>query len=749
MFPLVFVAVGAMIGFVDQEPTVDLKEYNQLKAVAGRDADSQVKLALWCEAHGLETERMKHLAIAVLANPSHTLARGLLGLVEYQGKWKRPDAVASESKLDVAKADLLAEYHDRRVKTPVSAAPQYKLALWCEEHALKDEARAHLATVVRLDPKNAEAWRKLGYKKVGNRWVTNDQATQEKSEKELQAAADKKWKPILIKLKDQLKAVANRDQAQKSLAEIHDARAVPMVLKVFGAGAAVDQRVAVQLLGQIDAIEASRGLVKLALLSETDEIRARAIETLRRRDAREWADIPVGLLRQKIVYVYKPVGGAKDPGMLEIKTKTANYKRLYKPGAPFELQPGDQIFQAPNGETMVARMLGVFDTGVIHGAEWVSILAANNFNPWADYNLVTPTIAAGIDRLSRPVITTGPNVDPIVGQMNKTLQNSPFAGQGQQVLDLVVGNSRDIEFAYLNRLMYERMLNQRQIYQTFGPNWIHETTIAQMTAGTKLVAPLAKLQQDAVNSLTTAAEQLKGDKEILDKINLQISQSNTRALAVLSGSTGQTFGEDRKEWEKWLSNQVGYASLSSQEVPTIVEVVPSSYQPTAVVTPSFEILKLSRISCFGKGTMVQTSSGPQPIEDLQIGDLVLSQDVATGKLRYKPIVLVHHNPPSPTYKIAMNGADLISSYFHRFWKVGHGWVMARDLQVGDTVRVLSGVAKITKIETAPVQPVFNLDIADDSDFFAGPIAALVHDNTLPDLKQTPFDAPASFATLKP
>ena len=72
--------------------------------------------------------------------------------------------------------------------------------------------------------------------------------------------------------------------------------------------------------------------------------------------------------------------------------------------------------------------------------------------------------------------------------------------------------------------------------------------------------------------------------------------------------------------------------------------------------------------------------------------------------------------------------------------------MARDLKVGDPIRTLGGVAKVTAIESERVQPVFNLDVADDADFFAGSVAALVHDNTLPDLKQTPFDLP-SVATL--
>ena len=58
----------------------DFKTYDALKGKAGKDAQAQVKLALWCEAHGMNGERVKHLAQAVLSDPKNVTARGLLGL---------------------------------------------------------------------------------------------------------------------------------------------------------------------------------------------------------------------------------------------------------------------------------------------------------------------------------------------------------------------------------------------------------------------------------------------------------------------------------------------------------------------------------------------------------------------------------------------------------------------------------------------------------------------------------------------
>ena len=151
-------AIVVFAGLVVVSPPVrgtaaeDLAVYEHAQTSIGRDADAHVKLALWCEAHGLAGERIKHLALAVLIDPKHAAARGLMGLVAYRGHWQRPTAIAEKVKADEALAAAMAEYNGRRERTQNTADAQWKLALWCEEKGLKGEAQAHFATVVRLDP---------------------------------------------------------------------------------------------------------------------------------------------------------------------------------------------------------------------------------------------------------------------------------------------------------------------------------------------------------------------------------------------------------------------------------------------------------------------------------------------------------------------------------------------------------------------------------------------------------------------
>src|SRR5947209_7510892 len=111
--------VGVDGGGVDRRVAVapaDFSAYQEAQRTAGRDAAAQVRLALWCEAHGLTAERMKHLALAVLSDPSHATARGLLGLVAHQGKWERPEALGRRIEDDPADRERIREYLGRRAK---------------------------------------------------------------------------------------------------------------------------------------------------------------------------------------------------------------------------------------------------------------------------------------------------------------------------------------------------------------------------------------------------------------------------------------------------------------------------------------------------------------------------------------------------------------------------------------------------------------------------------------------------------
>ncbi len=192
-----------------------------------------------------------------------------MGLVAYQGKWEQPDQVSRQVQDDPRRKALMQEYLQRRAKTPDRGDDQWKLALWCEQKGLKDQAIAQYHAVLRLDPTRETVWKRLGFKKSGGRWIKPEWLAAQKQEFEQQSKANKHWKP---RLEQWRQAIFSRDKTRRTPAEeamtsVTDPRAVPMIWAVFVSKGAEGQKVAVRLLGQIDAPGASRALALLALMS--------------------------------------------------------------------------------------------------------------------------------------------------------------------------------------------------------------------------------------------------------------------------------------------------------------------------------------------------------------------------------------------------------------------------------------------------------------------------------------------------
>jgi hypothetical protein len=563
--------------------------------------------------------------------------------------------------------------------------------------------------VIRLDPSRENAWRRLGYKKHEGRWISDAQLAAQNADAEVQRQADRRWKPLLERCKAMLDQPSRRAEAEEALAAVSDPRAVPSIGRVFGSSGATQPRAA-QLLGQIDAPAASKALAILAIFARSAEARRVAAETLRGRDAREYADLLIALIRDPIKYEVKPVGGPGSPGVLSIEGQKANLQRLYDPVSP--LLPGDVLTTDRNGAPVIDRVLSQSSFDGSGGVPPRKILGMATLyqDLYGSYFEGMGALALGPDAFGLNDISAV--LDAFQGHGSHGAHHQGTSSKGKSSLGALGANLPG------------------------GSMYFNSTTMAEI--------PVAQVIAETQRSALASQQQLQADVDRIEGENKAVRDRNDRAVAILNGATGQKLPADRKTWNKWWVDQLGYALVAGQTTPnpTIVEFVPSNYQPqllpSNVITT--QTLVLRRYSCFGAGTAVQTLTGPRPIESLQVGDRVLTQSIATGALGYRPILVVHHNPPSPTFLIHVAGDTIVSSPFHRFWKAGKGWVMARGLKAGDRLRTLEGVAEVTAVEDGKVQPVFNLDVAEDADFFAGKAAALVHDNTLPDPRLVPFDA---------
>jgi Pretoxin HINT domain len=216
----------------------------------------------------------------------------------------------------------------------------------------------------------------------------------------------------------------------------------------------------------------------------------------------------------------------------------------------------------------------------------------------------------------------------------------------------------------------------------------------------------------------------------------QVNQHNARIIRVLASTTEKNLGPDRQVWRKWWAEEQGYTYDPPPPRPR-QDWTLSDAKPTFAW----------EVRVFAAGTPVHTLLGLRAIESIQVGDQVLTQDPRSGLLSYQPVVATVVSRPDKVLKIDLSEEEITATDIDRFWKVGQGWVMARGLEPGDRLRSVGGVSPIKSVEEARSEQVFNLTVMQGQSFFVGKQGMLVHDNSLVEPVDQPFDAVPDLAAI--
>ena len=134
--------------------------------------------------------------------------------------------------------------------------------------------------------------------------------------------------------------------------------------------------------------------------------------------------------------------------------------------------------------------------------------------------------------------------------------------------------------------------------------------------------------------------------------------------------------------------------------------------------------------CFVAGTLVTTEDGQEPIEEIEVGDKVLSEDETTGEVAVKTVTETYVNETDELIHIGVNGETISATPTHPFYVDKLGWTLARSLRAGD-VLVLSNGELVTvewvqhEILESPIK-VYNFEVEDFHTYFVGECGVLVH-----------------------
>ena len=135
--------------------------------------------------------------------------------------------------------------------------------------------------------------------------------------------------------------------------------------------------------------------------------------------------------------------------------------------------------------------------------------------------------------------------------------------------------------------------------------------------------------------------------------------------------------------------------------------------------------------CFTGDTLVSTEDGLRPIEEIQAGDYVWSENTENGKKELKKVLSVSVTETTTLVHVTTeNGTVINTTENHPFYVEGKGWCAAAELETGDVLRTEDGEQETVKgVQTEKLDKavkVYNLEIEGSHTYYVSADSVLVH-----------------------
>jgi len=249
-----------------------------------READQLIREALNREIYGMHGQRQQLLARALELVPNHAAPLWHTGHVRVGNQWFKVDEFR-ETQGQKRRREL---YERQRAKTPETADGQLTLANWCADHKMRPQEVAHLYRVIQIAPNHPGARTRLGFQRVGARWVKRQDIWQGARDAKSVAQAVKKWQPTFEKICKGLRQDNPRQRAaaEERLLSVLTDDAIPALEAILATRSEPCAMVAVKAMGTMTGHEAAGALVRQAVFSFWSSVRGEAARqlSLRPRD---------------------------------------------------------------------------------------------------------------------------------------------------------------------------------------------------------------------------------------------------------------------------------------------------------------------------------------------------------------------------------------------------------------------------------------------------------------------------------
>jgi hypothetical protein len=216
------------------------------------------------------------------------------------------------------------------------------------------------------------------------------------------------------------------------------------------------------------------------------------------------------------------------------------------------------------------------------------------------------------------------------------------------------------------------------------------------------------------------------DPGSVESAHARAQEIRANAVAALQTTTGREISDDFDAWRGAVMAATGMHVDGGALKPN--QYVDRYYQPD-VTAVGGNMMRL-KASCFAAGTPVVAKRGEVPIDQVCLGELVLSRNMETGETAYKPVLARTLRPRIPMQKLAIGGETFLATAGHPFWTSEKGWVKAKNLAKNAWLVTEAGAVRVDATGAAEEpQQAYNLVVADFGTYFVGKSRVLVHDNT--------------------
>jgi RHS repeat-associated protein len=135
-------------------------------------------------------------------------------------------------------------------------------------------------------------------------------------------------------------------------------------------------------------------------------------------------------------------------------------------------------------------------------------------------------------------------------------------------------------------------------------------------------------------------------------------------------------------------------------------------------------------TCFTGSTLVETPMGGIPIDQLVVGDCVLSSDPNTGCANEATVMCVFRGLARTIVDIDLDGDHLSCTGEHPLFVVGSGWKRADIILPGEALLDIRGgpvcAVDVVVRRYRRAVPVYTLQVGDDATFYVGARRVLAH-----------------------